>query len=835
MNIMSIIKMIIIFYAYHILIHVSQVSLAFDSISHSISLIDDGNTLVSKGGTYELGFFTPGNSNKRYLGIWYKKIPIQTVVWVANRLIPINDSSGTLTLNNTTGNLVLTQKNNETVVWSTTSNHLTKRQENPLAILLDSGNLVILDEKQENKELYLWQSFDYPTDTFLPEMKFGLDFRTGLNRRLTAWKSPDDPSPADFSFGMVPHSYPDAYMMKGDKKFYRSGPWNGLHASGSPQVKPNPIYDYRFVYNKDEFYYTYSLKNSSAVTRLVLNATAYVRYRYIWIESAKRWEIYTSVPLDLCDSYALCGAYSSCVISDSPVCQCMEGFKPKFPQAWYSMDWSNGCVRNKVLRCEDKQKDGFVKLSGMKGPDTTYSWFDQTIGLEECRVKCLENCSCMAYANSDVRGEGNGCALWFGDLVDIRQFAAGGQDLYVRMEASELEHVNEGHKKKGVLVAVTVSLAMAMLSGITILGWCYRQKSQNNVKDKSDLSIKDHLKSGMQVDDGDLPVFHLSTMAKATNDFTLSNKIGEGGFGPVYRGILVDGLEIAVKRLSKNSGQGLNEFKNEVKLIAKLQHRNLVKLLGCCLDEEEKMLVYEYMPNSSLDSFIFDKLKSQILDWSKRFDIICGIARGLVYLHQDSRLRIIHRDLKASNVLLDKELNPKISDFGMARIFGGDQNEGNTKRIVGTYGYMAPEYATDGLFSVKSDVFSFGVLLMEIISGKRSRGYYNQNQSHNLIGYAWKLWKEGRPIKLIDKNIGESCFISQILHCVHVSLLCVQQNPEDRPIMSSVILMLVSEFDLAEPKQPGFLLKDSSEADSSTSKHLLSSANEITITLLEAR
>ncbi|PNY16102.1 G-type lectin S-receptor-like serine/threonine-protein kinase, partial [Trifolium pratense] len=696
----------------------------------------DGNTLVSKGGIYELGFFTPGNSNKRYLGIWYKKIPIQTVVWVANRINPINDSSGTLSLNNITGNLILT-KNNGSVVWSTTSNSLRKKQEKPVvAFLLDTGNLVLIDENEENKESFLWQSFDYPTDTFLPEMKFGLDFKTGLNRRLTAWKSPDDPSPSDFSFGMVPHNNPDAYMMKGDKKFYRSGPWNGLHSSGSPQVRPNPIYDYRFVYNKDELYYTYSLKNSSAVTRLVLNATASVRYRYVWIESAKRWEIYTSVPLDLCDSYALCGAYSSCVISDSPVCQCMKGFKPKSPQAWYAMDWSNGCVRNKALRCEEKNKDGFVKLSGMKGPDTTNSWLDQTIGLEECRVKCLDNCSCMAYANSDVRGEGSGCALWFGDLTDIRQFAAGGQDLYVRMDSSELEHVNVGHKKKGVIVAVIVSLAIAIFCGILILGWCYRQKSSTYVKDKSDFSIKeDHQNSGMQVDDGDLPVFNLSTIAKATNNFTISNKIGEGGFGPVYKGILTDGVEIAVKRLSTSSGQGLNEFKNEVKLIAKLQHRNLVKLLGCCLEGEEKMLVYEYMPNSSLDSFIFDKQKSELLDWSKRFDIICGIARGLVYLHQDSRLRIIHRDLKLSNVLLDKEMNPKISDFGMARIFGGDQNEGNTRRIVGTYGYMAPEYATDGLFSVKSDVFSFGVLLMEIISGNRSRGYYNQNQSHNLIGY----------------------------------------------------------------------------------------------------
>ncbi|XP_061375151.1 G-type lectin S-receptor-like serine/threonine-protein kinase SD1-1 isoform X2 [Gastrolobium bilobum] len=517
------------------------------------------------------------------------------------------------------------------------------------------------------------------------------------------------------------------------------------------------------------------------------------------------------------------------------VCQCLEGFKPTSPQAWYSMDWSQGCVRNKPLSCKDKRKDGFIKLSGLKAPDTTHTWLDQTIGLEECRTKCLDNCSCMAYANSDVSGQGSGCAMWFGNLIDMRQFASGGQDLYLRMDASELEHVSHGHKKEGVLVAVTVSLAVAAVSGILILGWCYRQKSRSNVKEKLDFNIKEEQNSRMQVDDMDLPVFDLSTIAKATSNFTIKNKIGEGGFGPVYRGTLADGLEIAVKRLSTSSGQGLTEFKNEVKLIAKLQHRNLVKLLGCCLEEEEKMLVYEYMPNSSLDSFIFDQHRSGLLDWSKRFHIICGIAKGLLYLHQDSRLRIIHRDLKASNVLLDSELNPKISDFGMARIFGTDQKEGNTRRIVGTYGYMAPEYATDGLFSVKSDVFSFGVLLLEIISGKRSRGYYSQNHNHNLIGHAWKLWKEGRPLELSDTSLEDSCFLSQILHCFHVSLLCVQQHPEDRPGMSCVILMLASEFELPEPKQPGFFGKDSGEADSSTSKQQLSSTNEITITLLEAR
>ncbi|XP_057993142.1 G-type lectin S-receptor-like serine/threonine-protein kinase SD1-1 [Hevea brasiliensis] len=208
---------------------------------------------------------------------------------------------------------------------------------------------------------------------------------------------------------------------------------------------------------------------------------------------------------------------------------------------------------------------------------------------------------------------------------------------------------------------------------------------------KSYLSLLDQTEKKEEIDesesseeDMELPLFDLVIISHATNKFSDSNKLGEGGFGPVYKGTLIDGKEIAVKRLSKNSGQGVKEFKNEVKLIVKLQHRNLVKLLGCCIEGDERMLIYEYMPNKSLNSFIFDQTRGKALDWSKRFKILCGIARGLLYLHQDSRLRIIHRDLKASNVLLDKDMNPKISDFGIAKTFGADQTEGNTNRVIGT-------------------------------------------------------------------------------------------------------------------------------------------------------
>ncbi|KAL9401709.1 hypothetical protein Peur_005558 [Populus x canadensis] len=298
--------------------------------------------------------------------------------------------------------------------------------------------------------------------------------------------------------------------------------------------------------------------------------------------------------------------------------------------------------------------------------------------------------------------------------------------------------------------------------------------------------------------------FSFETLLSATKDFHPTHKLGEGGFGPVFKGKLDDGREIAVKKLSHSSNQGKKEFMNEAKLLARVQHRNIVNLLGYCAHGVEKLLVYEYVANESLDKLLFKSDKRGQLDWKKRYNIIISIARGLLYLHQDSHSCIIHRDIKASNILLDDKWVPKIADFGMARLFPEDQTHVNT-RVAGTNGYMAPEYVMHGHLSVKADVFSFGVLVLELISGQRNSTFSQQHvEAQNLLDWAYKHHKKDRGLEIMDPELASSAVTEEVKTCVHIGLLCTQGDPQSRPHMRRVVVLLSRKpSNLEEPGRPG--------------------------------
>ncbi|KAI8525257.1 hypothetical protein RHMOL_Rhmol13G0216500 [Rhododendron molle] len=612
-----------------------------------------------------MGFFTPGKSTNRYLGIWYNKVS----VWVANRGDPINDTSGCLSFD-VTGNLVVTGPDRSNLVWSTKVSDLTIAK-NSSVQLLDSGNLVVLD----SNGVVVWQSFDYPTNTLLPNLRFGVDRKTGLDRFPTSWKSGDDPGPGEYSLKMVLNGSPQFCLYKGSGLDWRAGSWIGPKWSGIPEMTIKYIKD-NYIENQDEVTLSYSIRDPSISARLVLNESGTLQW-LTWKDNEHRWvEIYAG-PKKPCDSYNYCNPNGYCDPSNICMgqfeCTCLPGFEPKSACDWYLRDGSGGCVRKRGGHvCGSGE--GFEKVPLAKVPNTWTAHVDRGVTwLKECESECLRNCSCNAYANADVSRRDNGCVTWHGDLIDSSVFSSGGQDLYIRVDAVELvilsavaarfgggavgyrcfashgqnlpsqylKSQRHSHEKKAMVAAIAASVTAVSLLAFCLICWLEVKKRRGIREQQIFLFSPDSTtpleasSKGKQFDERgtnpELPYFDLSIIVSATGNFSLDNKLGEGGFGAVYKGRLPNGQEIAVKRLAKNSEQGAEEFKTEVTLIAKLQHRNLVRLLGYCIKKEEKMLIYEYLPNKGLDSFIFVGLLPMVFSGSSKSHIDKGSKPRRMY------------------------------------------------------------------------------------------------------------------------------------------------------------------------------------------------------------
>nr|GEU35434.1 G-type lectin S-receptor-like serine/threonine-protein kinase At4g27290 [Tanacetum cinerariifolium] len=597
------------------------------SINSSISI---NQTIISAEGKFALGFFSPGNSTSSYLGIWYYTIPKLTVIWVANRASPVPKGSPPVFRVSEDGNLVVLSGTE--IVWTSNVSAVSTSLHSADAVLLDNGNLVL----RHGEDGDVWQSFDHPTDTFVSDMKISSNKNTGKEMRLTSWVNDEDPRPGMFSIGIDPNRH-QVYLWKGDEPYWRSGVYATTSSYATGFIKFNKGFSayFSFVVEDDgEVYLVYSMSTNTVRSRFTLAPSGRIQL-LIWVQTA--WIILWQEPLDTCDFYGYCGPFTFCQKNVSiPVCNCINGFQPKSHNAWNVGNWTGGCVRNNTLSCDNG--DGFVKYEGIKLPDHAVTMRSQSIS--ECELECFKNCSCTAYAYENVTDEVTiVCLNWFRDIVDLQTSVVVSRDLYVRVHNPNL----------GLLI-------------ISVFGYFWRRKRLiTKERLKRELLGFDSIStnSGDAHNSAELVSFSLRSVLAATGSFSVKNKLGEGGFGPVYKGSLPGNREVAVKRLSTRSSQGRDEFMNELKLIAKLQHMNLVRLFG--------------YPSESVN-----------LDWNKRFRIIDGIAQGLLYLHRYSRLKVIHRDLKASNVLLDQMMTPKISDFGLARIFGMDQIEDKTNRVVGT-------------------------------------------------------------------------------------------------------------------------------------------------------
>ncbi|KAI3809991.1 hypothetical protein L1987_19596 [Smallanthus sonchifolius] len=425
---------IVFFLLQFFLLHFLKIdAVELDTISRS-RFLTDGDTLVSPTGIFKLGFFQTGSSEHRYLGISYKKIPVTTVVWVANRNHPLMGASPHVLKIDSPGNLLLS--NNISMIWSSNT---TTASGNVTATLRDTGNLVLMDQNHK----VLWQSFDYPTDTLLPGMKLGYDYLRGIEWHLTSWKSIQDPALGKLTWGSDTKNYPESKLKQGKMVKFRGGPWKNTRIPGGSQFQRNLTTELSVVITEREVSFSYNLDNSSFLPRVTLNSSGQLE-SWMWVEDGKKWQLAMSLPIDVCDTYSICSAYGICRLNRfGQSCGCLDEkrFVPRNQKSWETGDWSGGCVRRTPLACKNGS-EGFIKYSDIKLPDTKSTWFNMSMSLEECEAKCLMNCTCMAYANPDVSLQGRGCLLWLNDLIDIRAYSEGngGQDIFVRMASSDLSN-----------------------------------------------------------------------------------------------------------------------------------------------------------------------------------------------------------------------------------------------------------------------------------------------------------------------------------------------------------------------------------------------------------
>uniref|UniRef100_A0A0E0DBN8 Receptor-like serine/threonine-protein kinase n=1 Tax=Oryza meridionalis TaxID=40149 RepID=A0A0E0DBN8_9ORYZ len=827
--------------------------------------LSPGDELISSGGVFALGFFSLTNSSSDlYVGVWYNQIPVRTYVWVANRNTPIKKSSSVKLVLTNDSDLVLSDSNGGGgAVWTTANSNNVAAAGGGVgatAVLLDSGNFVVrLPNGSE-----VWRSFDHPTDTIVPNVSFSLSYMANSLDRFVAWRGPNDPSAGDFTMGGDSSSDLQIVVWNGTRPYWRRAAWTGASIFGVIQTNTSfKLYQTIDGDMADGYSFKLTVADGSPPMRMTLDYTGELTFQS-WDGNTSSWTVFTRFPTG-CDKYASCGPFGYCDgigATATPTCKCLDGFVPVDG----GHDVSRGCRRKEeeVGCVGGSGGDGFLTLPSMRTPDKFL--YVRNRSFDQCTAECSRNCSCTAYAyailnNADATEDRSRCLVWMGELVDTGKFSdgAGGENLYLRIPGSRgmyFDNLYANNKMKSTVLKIVLPVAAGLL--LILVGICLVRKSRGNQPSKKVQSKYpfQHMNDSNEVgsENVELSSVDLDSVLTATNNFSDYNLLGKGGFGKVYKGVLEGGIEVAVKRLSKGSGQGVEEFRNEVVLIAKLQHRNLVRLLGCCIHEDEKLLIYEYLPNRSLDAFLFgilmmsdnkfhstlileDANRKNTLDWPTRFKIIKGVARGLLYLHQDSRLTIIHRDLKTSNILLDTEMSPKISDFGMARIFGGNEQQANTTRVVGTYGYMSPEYALDGYFSVKSDTYSFGVILLEVVSGLKISSAHLKVDCSNLIAYAWSLWKDGNARDFVDSSIVESCPLHEVLRCIHLGLLCIQDQPSARPLMSSIVFMLENETAvLPAPKEPIYFTRREYGTDEDTRDSMRSrSLNHMSITAEDGR
>jgi len=751
------------------------------TISHGMegsqaNFIDEGSKfLVSKNRNFAFGFVTTVNDTTKFLLVIVHAAS-STVLWTANRALPVSNYDNFVF--DTKGNAYL-QKDG-TVIWST--NTISKTME-----LQDTGNLVLLGYDDNNT--VIWQSFSYPTDTLMHSQ----DFKEGM--KLTS-----EPSSNNLTYVLEIKSgdvilsarfkTPQTYwtMQNDNRKIVdKVG-----HVVAFAKLRDN---SWRFYDNNRSLLWQFIFSVDAGINAswiAVLGKDGVITFTNL-NGGGSNGDSSTRIPKDHCDTPEPCDPYNIC--ANNRRCSCPSVLAP------------SSCKPGFVSPCDDDKSEKSIEF--LKADDgLSYFALDflhpyLNTDLAGCQTSCRGNCSCLAMFFHTSSGK---CFL----LDSVGSFRKSddtdsGYVSYIKVSS----HGSGSSNKHIIIIAVVVVILTLLVLLFVVILYC-RRKQKLPTENSEEDNFLENL-TGMPIR------FRYKDLEVATNNFSV--KLGQGGFGSVYKGLLPDGTRLAVKKL-EGIGQGKKEFRAEVSIIGRIHHLNLVRLKGFCADGTHRLLVYEYMSNNSLDKWIFKKTKSELflLDWDTRFSIALGTAKGLAYLHQECDSKIVHCDIKPENVLLDDHFIAKVSDFGLAKLMNREQSHVFTT-LRGTRGYLAPEWITNYAISEKSDVYSYGMVLLEIIAGRKNYDPNETSEKSNFPRFAFKMMEEGKVRDILDSELKIDDENDDRVHCaISVALWCIQEDMSMRPSMTKVVQML--EGLCTVPKPP----KSSNEGNTSSSSDAYLSA-----------
>ncbi|XP_022732842.1 G-type lectin S-receptor-like serine/threonine-protein kinase LECRK4 [Durio zibethinus] len=776
------------------------------NVGDSLSANDKTMSWQSPSGDFAFGFHPiPGQKDRFVLAIWYAKIPERTIVWYANRENPATDKDSKVELTRT-GHLVLKDPKDKEL-WRSQS--LTNDSQVSHAAMLDTGNFVIASNNSAN----IWESFKYPTDTILPTQE--LDFDGNLLSALDETSYNKGKYQLRFDKGSLILNQIDMFTGKPYNNYssFETGSRLIFNKSGHIQIQnstgsPRKLAPENAVPRPDSNYYRATLDFYGVFTL----------YSYPRNPSGgESWSVLWFRPRDICRSFVdgtatfgngPCGYNSICeLINDRrPNCTCPPGFS--------FLDENNpytGCKPDYTSYPEDCNPDGstngedrfdFKPMSFADFPFSDYGILKPATELE-CKQSCLLDCSCAVAILQDPTLTENGIGTcwkkklplssgWF-DRDNIARTAL------FKVPKSNASRTNQATTKPSIENRNQVILILSVLLGtsaifnffslaaISLIFLCLYQRR---------LRYLDGIPSGRDLETN-LRSFTYKDLEQATNRF--KEELGRGAFGTVYKGELPSsyGNYVAVKKLEKFAKEGEKEFKTEVKVIGQTHHKNLVRLLGYCDEGENRLLVYEFMQNGSLASFLFGVLRPS---WQRRLQIASGIAKGLTYLHEECNTQIIHCDIKPQNILLDDSFTAKISDFGLSKLLINN-NTRTLTGIRGTKGYVAPEWFRNTPVTVKVDVYSFGVMLLEIICRRRCVEV-EMEEATILTEWAFECYREGIVEKLVENDEEAGSDVGKLEMLLKVAIWCVQENPLLRPSMRIVTMMLDGAVQVPTPPCP---------------------------------